>query len=81
MSEARARLRGARAAESAARTAPEQISISPAQDKAAAARILQAKAQIRRCFWLLGVGTLAVIPLLFIMRRPPKGHAPAPSAH
>jgi DHA2 family multidrug resistance protein len=33
------------------------------------------------CFWLLGVGTLVVIPTVFIMRRPPRTAGPAPGAH
>jgi membrane fusion protein (multidrug efflux system) len=47
LSEARARLAGARAGQSGAQTSPQQISISKAQDKAAAARIRQAMADVR----------------------------------
>jgi DHA2 family multidrug resistance protein len=28
-------------------------------------------------FWMLGVSALAVIPFVFLMKRPPKGAAPA----
>jgi membrane fusion protein (multidrug efflux system) len=47
LAEARARLAGARAGEAGASTAPQQIAISTAQDRAAAARIKQAQADIR----------------------------------
>jgi MFS transporter, DHA2 family, multidrug resistance protein len=34
------------------------------------------------CFWLIGVGVLVVIPLVFIMRRPPRQTGgPPPGAH
>ena len=28
-------------------------------------------------FWMLGVSAMAVIPFVFLMKRPPKGAAPA----
>ncbi len=33
------------------------------------------------CFFLLGVGLLAMMPLAFILRRPPPGGAPVEAAH
>jgi MFS transporter, DHA2 family, multidrug resistance protein len=33
------------------------------------------------CFWLLGVAMIVLIPVVFIMRRPPRHTGPAPAAH
>ena len=33
------------------------------------------------CFFLLGIGLLAMMPLVFILRRPKPGAAPAEAAH
>lgn len=33
------------------------------------------------CFWLMGVVMLALIPVVFIMRRPPRHAGPGPAAH
>ena len=33
------------------------------------------------CFWLLGVAMVAIIPVVFIMRRPPKAGAPGAALH
>ena len=33
------------------------------------------------CFWLLGVVTLAIIPTVLIMRRPPRQQGPPPGVH
>jgi membrane fusion protein (multidrug efflux system) len=59
LGEAEARLSGARAAESGARTVPQQISISKAQNQAAGARIRQAEADIRTAQLLLSYTRIA----------------------
>jgi MFS transporter, DHA2 family, multidrug resistance protein len=33
------------------------------------------------CFWLMAVAIITVMPLVFIMRRPPRHHGPPPGAH
>jgi DHA2 family multidrug resistance protein len=33
------------------------------------------------CFWLLGVGMIIIMPLVFIMRRPPRATGAPPAAH
>jgi DHA2 family multidrug resistance protein len=33
------------------------------------------------CFWLLGVAIIIIMPLVLIMRRPPRTTGPAPGVH
>jgi hypothetical protein len=33
------------------------------------------------CFWLLGVAIIVIMPMVLLMRRPPRTAGPAPGVH